>query len=41
MGKLKNKMHKIENKAMEEKGKIEGRTEQMKKEAEERSVNEE
>jgi len=41
MANIKRKLNKIENKAHEMKGKAEGRMEQMKKEAENRSVNEE
>ncbi len=41
MANIKRKMNKIENKAYEMKGKTEARMEQMKKEAENRSANEE
>lgn len=41
MANMKRKMNKVENKAHELKGKIEGRMEQMKKDAENRSANEE
>lgn len=41
MANIKRKMNKMENKAHEMKGKAEGRLQQMKKEAENRSANEE
>lgn len=41
MASIKRKLNKIENKTYETKGKVEGRMEQMKKEAENRSANEE
>jgi hypothetical protein len=41
MAEIKRKVNKIENKAHEAKGKVEGRLEQMKRDAENRSANEE